>query len=374
MYKIAVIPGDGIGKEVVEEAVKVLNSVGEVFNIEFKFDYFPYGAEYYLKTGKTLEEDDLKELSKYNAILFGAVGDPRVKPGILEQGILLKLRFYFDLYVNLRPVKALPNVNIPISGKNYKDINFYVVRENTEDFYVGIGDRTRENKKIKLEVLRELYKLKFDVDFEKNGSEEIAYQIGVISKEGARRVIEYAFKLAEYKGLRKVTSVDKANVLTYVYSLWRDVFEEVARKYSNIEYEHVFVDAMAMFMVTKPEAFDVVVTPNMFGDILTDLGAAIQGGIGLAPSGNIGDKIAMFEPVHGSAPDIKGKGIANPIATILSSALMLDYLGEKEAAETVEKAVEDVLANGIATPDMGGKNKTQEVGDAIAKRVKEISG
>ncbi len=370
MHKIAVIPGDGIGKEVVEEAVKVLNAVSETFNIEFKFDYFPFGAEYYLKTGKTLEEDDLKELSKYDAILFGAVGDPRVEPGILEQGILLKLRFYFDLYVNLRPVKALPNVYIPISGKSYKDINFYVVRENTEDFYVGIGDRTKENNKRRLEVLRELYKLKFDVELEKEGSEEIAYQIGVISREGAKRVIEYSFKLAEYKKLRKVTSVDKANVLTYVYSLWREVFEEVARRYKNIEHEHVFVDAMAMFMVTKPEAFDVVVTPNMFGDILTDLGAAIQGGIGLAPSGNIGDKIAMFEPVHGSAPDIKGKGIANPIATILSSALMLDYLKEREAAEAVERAVEETLASGIKTPDLGGKYKTQDVGNAIAERIR----
>ncbi len=375
VYRIAVIPGDGVGKEVVREGLKVLEAVAEVENIEFDFVEYPFGGEHYLKTGELFPEEAMEEIKRMKAIFFGSVGDPRVKPGVLEQGILLKLRFYYDQYINLRPVKLYPSIETPLKGK--RDIDFYVVRENTEDFYAGIGDRFKgKNSKARLEMLRELYKLKFDIEVENEGSEEIAYQIGVISREGAKRVIEYAFELAMARDKKRVTSVDKANVLTHVYSLWRDVFEEVAENYPDVETEYTFVDAITMFFLTKPEHYKVVVTPNMFGDIITDLGAQIQGGIGLAPSGNINPKgVSMFEPVHGSAPDIAGKGIVNPVAQILAGALMLQSLGEERAGALVEKAVEEVLREGkVRTPDLGGSSSTEQMGDAIAEKVKEIAG
>ena len=375
MYRIAVIPGDGVGPEVMQEGIKVLEAAGEVANIDFEWVRYPFGAEHYLATGETLSEDSLKELSRCDAIYLAAVGDPRVKPGVLEQGILLKLRFYFDQYVNLRPVRLYPGIPTPLKDKKPEDINFYVVRENTEDFYVGIGARiTSAKHREELEVRRELYELKFGVDIEKEGSEEIAFQIGVISREGAERVIRYAFELAKRERMHRVTSVDKANVLTHVYSLWREVFEEVAKSYPEIETEHNYVDAVTMYFLSMPEHFRVVVTPNMFGDIITDLGAQIQGGIGLAPSGNINPRgVSMFEPVHGSAPNLKGKGVANPVAQILAGALMLRELGEGEAAGLIETAVAETLREGVRTPDVGGSASTAQVGSAIAAKVKELA-
>ena len=375
MYRIAVIPGDGIGPEVMQEGIKVLEAAGEVTGADFEWIRYPFGAEHYLATGEVLPEDALKEISGCDAIYLAAVGDPRVKPGILEQGILLKLRFYFDQYVNLRPVKLYPGIPTPLKDKKPEDINFFVVRENTEDFYVGIGARvTSAKQREELEVKRELYQLMFGVDITKEGSEEIAFQIGVISREGARRVIEYAFELAKRQGLSMVTSVDKANVLTHVYSLWREVFEDVAKGYAGIETEFTFVDAITMYFLTMPEHYRVVVTPNMFGDIITDLGAQIQGGIGLAPSGNINPQgVSMFEPVHGSAPTLKGKGLANPIAQVLAGQLMLQELGEAKAARLVERAVYETLREGVRTPDIGGSASTTQVGDAIAAKVKELA-
>ncbi len=375
MYKIAVIPGDGVGPEVMQEGIKVLEAAGEVANIDFEWVRYPFGAEHYLATGEILGEDALKEISGCDAIYLAAVGDPRVKPGILEQGILLKLRFYFDQYVNLRPVKLYPGIPTPLKDKKPEDINFFVVRENTEDFYVGVGARvTSPKQREELEVKRELYELKFGIDITKVRSEEIAFQIGVISREGAERVIRYAFELAKRQGMRRVTSVDKANVLTHVYSLWREVFEEVAKGYAEMETEFNYVDAITMYFLTMPEHFQVIVTPNMFGDIITDLGAQIQGGIGLAPSGNINpDGVSMFEPVHGSAPNLKGKGLANPVAQILAGALMLQELGEAEAAKLVEQAVAETLRSGVRTPDIGGSASTAQVGSAIAAKVKELA-
>ncbi|MEM3402879.1 MAG: isocitrate/isopropylmalate family dehydrogenase, partial [Candidatus Hadarchaeales archaeon] len=318
-HEIAVIPGDGIGPEVIREGIKVLQAVCDVVpGLRLSFKYFPYGADHYLKTGELVPEEGLKELGKADAIYLGALGDPRVPTGVLEQGILLKLRFYFEQYINLRPVKLYEGVPCPLAGKGPKDIDFYVVRENTEDFYVAVGGRASGKSSFRHEVLRSIYHAKFGLDVEVD-RDEIAYQIGVISRKGAERTIRYAFELARKKGKKRVTSVDKANVLTHVYSLWREVFEKVAREYPEIETEFAFVDAITMWFVKNPEWYQVVVTPNMFGDIITDLGAMIQGGLGLAPGGNINPEgVSMFEPIHGSAPKHAGKNVANPIATILA--------------------------------------------------------
>jgi len=373
-YKIPVIAGDGIGPEVIAEGKKVLEAVAEVDGFDIEWIDYPHGADHYLATGELISEDTLKELKKYKAIYLGALGDPRVEPGILELGILLKLRFYLDEYINLRPVKLYEGVPTPLKDKKPGDIQFFVIRENTEDFYIGLGGNVKKGKtKHELDLVRELYHIRFGLDIESD-TDEIAYQLGVISKQGARRVIEYAFEFAKKHNKNKVTGVDKANVLTHVYSLWRRTFEEVAKNYPNIKYEFNFVDATAMWFVKNPEWYEVVVTPNLFGDILTDLGAMIQGGLGFAPGGNINPKgTSMFEPIHGSAPKYKGLNKVNPIATILAGCLLLEDLGLEKSAIKVEKAVEEVLKEGkVRTYDFGGNSKTSEVGDAIAKKVKEL--
>ena len=374
MYNIALISGDGVGPEIIREGKKVIDTVSNKFNLNINWNEFPFGSENYLKTGELLPDSALNEIKDMDAIYFGAVGDPRVKPGILEKEILLKIRFYFDQYINLRPIKLYKGVNCPLKDKTTEDINFYVVRENTEDFYIGLGGhfKGKENED-HLEVTRKLFQTKIKVGFALEKEEEIAYQIGLISRPGAKRVIKYAFDLAEKKGMKRVTSVDKANVLTNIYGLWREVFEEISTQYKNIETEFNFVDAITMYFIQKPEWFKVVVTPNMFGDIITDLGAMIQGGLGVAVGGNINPEgVSMFEPVHGSAPDIAGKNIVNPIATILSGAMMLDHLGEVQAAKIIENAVESVLSEGkIKTCDLGGNSSTIEVGDEIAKKIRE---
>ncbi len=375
MYKISVVPGDGIGPEGIEEGIKVLEAAGDACGVKFDWKYFPYGAEHYLETGEVLPDDGLKEMEKTDSIYLGAVGDPRVKPGILEKELLLKLRFYFDQYVNLRPIKLYPGVPCPLKDKGPEDVNFYVVRENTEDFYVGVGDRFSSAKHSSLlEIKRDLYDLKFNVDITQDKANEIAYQVGVISRAGTRRIMEFAFELAKRKGMNRVTAVDKANVLTSIYGLWRDVFEEVAKGYPGVETEFSFVDAVTMWFVKKPEWYRVIVTPNMFGDIITDLGAMIQGGMGLAPGGNINpDGVSMFEPIHGSAPKYKGQNRANPIATILAGQMMLEELGEQNAADLVEQAVIEVLKEGKERPrDLGGTSTASEVGDAVARKVGEL--
>ena len=372
--KIAVIPGDGIGPDVIREGIKVLSAAAEATQgLGLEFVEFPYGAEHYLKTEELVPEEGLKKLSKMDAIYLGALGDPRVPTSVLEQGILLKLRFYFDQYINLRPIKLYPGASCPLRGKGPEHVNFYVVRENTEDFYVAIGGRAKGKSKAKLEVIRSIYTVKFGLNIDVD-RDEIAYQIGVISRKGTERAIRYAFELARRKSKKRVTSVDKANVLTHVYSLWREVFERVAKDYPEIETEFAFVDAVAMWFVKNPEWYQVVVTPNMFGDIITDLGAMIQGGLGLAPGGNINpDGVSMFEPIHGSAPKHAGKNRANPLATILAGQMMLEHLGEQKAADRVEQAVIDVLKEGkVRTYDLGGKSGTSDVGNAVAARVKEI--
>jgi len=374
-YKIAVIRGDGIGPEIISEGKKVLEAVSEFEKFELEWKEYPHGAEHYLKTGELIGEDTLKELERSDAIYFGSIGDPRVETGVLEQGILLAMRFYFDQYVNLRPVKLLEGVGTPLTGKGPEDIDFSVVRENTEDFYVGIGGRVKGKgkgkKREELEIVRKLYHIKFGLDIETD-ADELAYQIGVVTREGCERVMKFAFELAKGKGKKKVTSVDKANVLTHGYGFWREVFNEVAREYPDIDTEFNFVDAICMWLVKNPEWYQVVVAPNMFGDIITDLGAMIQGGLGLAPGANINpDGVSMFEPIHGSAPKYKGKGISNPVATIWAGAMLLDAVGEKRASERVLNAIESVLKEGkVRTYDIGGNSRTNEVGDAIVSEVK----
>ncbi len=365
MQKIGVIPGDGIGPEVIREARRVLDAVADRGHLDLEFEEFPIGAGHYLKTGEVLSDETLQRLSRKAAILLGAMGDPRVAPGVLEKGILLRMRFHFDQYVNLRPVRLFDGVPSPLAGNHRIDMKF--VRENTEDFYVGLGARVKEGlSKSSLELKRRAYEAKFDVGIDLKDEEELAFQIGALSRHGARRIMDYAFKLAQDAGIDLVTAVDKANVLTEIYGLWREAVEEASSRY-KIKREFMYVDAVALHMVRNPDRFKLIVAPNLFGDILTDLGAALQGGLGLAPSGNINPAgVSMFEPVHGSAPDIAGKGIANPIGAILSSALMLDALGHKKAAEEIEGAVKHVLKSGKhRTPDMGGTTSTQKMGDAV---------
>jgi len=375
MYNIALIPGDGIGPEIIREGKKVIEAASFQYGLEINWIEYPFGAEHYLKTGELLPDSALKEIEDMDVIYFGAIGDPRVKPGILEKEILLKARFYFDQYINLRPIRLYKGVPCPLKDKNPEDINFYVVRENTEDFYVGIGGRFKGRvNQDHLKVLRKLYKAKIQVSFNLEQEKEIAYQVGLISKSGTQRVIEYAFELAQKKNMKRVTSVDKANVLTNIYGLWRDIFKEVSNQYPDIETEFTLVDAITMWFVRKPQWFKVVVAPNMFGDIITDLGAMIQGGLGVAAGGNINPEgISMFEPIHGSAPKYKDKSVANPTATILAGAMMLDFLRETEVAKAIEGAVEKVLSEGkVRSHDLGGNSSTIEVGDEIVKKLNEV--
>lgn len=369
-YTVPVIPGDGIGPEIVAEGCKVLEAAADKYNFSLDWKEYSLGAEHYLKTGELVTEETLKELSKYRALFLGAIGDPRVKPGILEKGVLLTMRFYFDQYVNLRPVKLLEGVWTPLKDKTPKDIDFVVVRENTEDFYIGIGSRARRGSShADFEIRRSLYNVKFGLDIESD-SDEIGYQIGEVSREGCQRVIKYAFDLA-MKRRRQLSSVDKANVLSDIYGFWREVFLDVAAGYPQVKHDFNFVDAITMWFVKNPEWFDVVVAPNMFGDIITDLGAMIQGGLGLAPGANLNPEgTSMFEPIHGSAPKYKGQNKVNPVATIWSGALLLEHLGQPQAASDIVNAIERNLREGrIKTYDLGGSSTTSEVGSEIARLV-----
>jgi len=343
-YKLGVIAGDGIGPEVVGEALKVLDATG----VATERTPFNLGAERYLETGEVLPEGDLDDLRRLDAVLLGAVGDPRVPPGVLERGLLLKLRFELDLYVNLRPVKLHPGVPTPLAGKDADDIDMIVVRENTEGLYSGAGG------------------------VQARGTlGEVALQESINTRHGVERVLRYAFERANARPRKKLTMVHKTNVLTHAGDLWMRTFDELgAMQYPNVGRDYSHVDAACLYFVTQPERFDVVVTDNLFGDILTDLGAAIAGGMGLAASGNLNPSRtgpSIFEPVHGSAPDIAGKGWANPIACILSVALMLEHLGETEAAQRVEQAAVATLGKlgGTAGEAMG--YTTQQVGDLVVE-------
>ena len=374
-YRVPVIAGDGIGPEVIAEGKKVAEAAADVYGFDIQWIDMPFGADHFVKTGETISEASLKELAKYRAIYLGSLGDDRkVPPGILEKGVLLTMRFYFDQYVNLRPVRLLEGVETPLKSKTAQDIDFYVVRENTEDFYAGIGGRVKKGNCCpqELEVIRRMYAVRFNLDIDTD-SDEIAYQIGLISREGTRRVIDYAFRLADSRPKKHLSSVDKANVMTDIYGLWREVFTDVEKKYPAVKTDFNYVDAVTMWFVKNPEFFDVVVAPNMFGDIITDLGAMIQGGLGLAPGGNVNPEgTSMFEPMGGSAPKYKGLNKVNPIATIWAGAMLLEHLGEKQAADDIVRAIETNLKERkVRTYDLGGTAKTSDVGTDIARIVRQ---
>ena len=346
MYKIAVIPGDGTGPEVVREGLKVLEHISEIFNIQFEFTHFNYGGEHYLKTGEVLPADALQTLRGFQAIYLGAIGHPEVKPGVLEQGILLSLRFGLDQYINLRPVKLYPNVETPLANKGPDEIDFVVVRENTEGLYAGIGG------------------------FLKKGTpDEVAIQEMINTRKGVERCIRYAFEYTRRRNKgKKLTLCAKTNVLTYAHDLWMRTFTEVAGEYPDIQTDYAHVDATTMWMVKNPEWFDVIVTTNMFGDIITDLGAMIQGGMGVAAGANINpDGVSMFEPIGGSAPKYTGKGIINPVAAILAVHMMLQALGEDRAADAVERSVIAAISK-MKSMNAGQTGfSTSEIGDMVAE-------
>ncbi len=341
-FNLAVIPGDGIGPEVVGEGLKVLDAVAKKYDLTFNKTNYELGAAYWHKTGETLPDSVMAELEKSDVILLGAVGDPTVPSGVLERGLLLKLRFAFEHYINLRPAKLFPGVISPIT--NNKGIDFVVVREGTEGLYVGAGSIKDEGT-----------------------NKELAIEESINTYKGVERVIRDAFNRAKLRPRKKLTLVHKNNVLTRAGGLWTRVFNEVAKDFPEVATDYLHVDAASMFFVTNPERFDVVVTDNLFGDIITDIAAAICGGIGLAASGNInptGAFPSMFEPVHGSAPDIAGKNLADPTATVLSIAMMLNHLGESKAASDVETAVANDLASRTDK-----KRSTTEVGAALVAGV-----
>ena len=347
--KIAIIPGDGIGIDVTHEAMKVLEVIQNTYNLPLDVKHFDYGADRYLKDGTTMPEDQVEDFrNNYDAVFIGALGDPRIPDMAHARDILLGLRFKLDLFVNYRPVKLTDARLCPLKDKTEEDIDFVVFRENTEGLYVGMGGI-----------------------FKKGTPDEIAIQEDVNTRKGVERIIRYAFEFAKQKGRPKVTMSDKSNALRFGHDIWQRTFEEVGEEYPEIEKEHFYVDALTMQMIKRPEQFEVIVTCNMFGDIVTDLGAQLQGGLGLAASGNINpDGTSMFEPVHGSAPKYAGKNIANPLAAILTLGLMLDYLGYSAQNSVVEKAVEESIHSGDVTKDLGGNLGTIETGDFICEKIK----
>jgi 3-isopropylmalate dehydrogenase len=349
-YHISVIPGDGTGPEVVTEGIKILQTVADTFGFRLNFTHYDLGGDHYLATGEILPENILESIAQSNAIYLGAIGHPNVKPGILEKGILLKLRFYFDQYINLRPIKLYEGVETPLKDKGPSDIDFVVIRENTEGLYAGAGG------------------------FLKQGTaDEVAVQESINTRKGVERCIRYAFEYCRKRNRKnKLTLCGKTNVLTFAFDLWERAFNEIAKEYPDIETDYAHVDAICMWMVKNPEWFDVIVTDNMFGDIITDLGAMIQGGMGIAAGANINPEgISMFEPIGGSAPKYTGKNMINPIAAISAAQIMLETLGEPMAASLIEKSVVHVLSNDLKDVAAGRMGfTTQQVGDLVVDYIK----
>jgi len=349
MHRIAVIPGDGTGPEVVSEGLKVIEAASKKFGFKYETRDFDFSGPRYLKTGKLVDDADIEELKKYSAIFLGAVGDPNVKPGIIETGVLLKLRFALDQYINLRPVKLYSSDFCPLKDKKPEDIDFVVVRENSEGLYKGMGE------------------------FKDKGSEnEVATQVSYNTRRGVERCIRYAFEYTRKRNRRKkLTLCGKTNVLTFAWDLWERVFNEVAKEYPDITIDYAHVDATTMWFVKNPEWFDVIVTDNMFGDIITDLGAMIQGGMGIAAGGNINPKgVSMFEPIGGSAPKYTGKNVINPLAAICAAGMMLENLGESKAANAIEEAVIRVANSKLKSLAAGKMGySTTEVGDLVVSNL-----
>jgi 3-isopropylmalate dehydrogenase len=350
--RIAVIPGDGIGAEVTPESVKVLKAVAAPAKRPLEFVEFDWSAEKYLREGVTLPAGAVEMLrDEFDAILFGALGDPRVPSNQHAADILLGLRFQLDLYVNARPVELLHDRLTPLRDRTEKDIRLMVFRENTEGLYVGIGGC-----------------------FKKDTPDEIAVQEDMNSRKGVERIIRYAFEYAKKNGLKRVCMSDKSNAMTFAHGLWQRVFKSVRQEYADIDSRHLYIDTLAMELVRDPRQFDVIVTCNLFGDIISDLGAQLAGGLGLAPSGNMHPgKTSLFEPVHGSAPNIAGKGIANPLGSVLTSAMMLEFLGWNPEAAALRGAVRTALHENYVTPDLGGDKRTIDVGNWIAERASKMA-
>jgi len=356
--RIAVIPGDGIGVEVTAEAVKALRRVAEIFGRPLDLEMLPWGADHYLKTGVTMPSDGYAMLrDQFDAVFIGALGDPRVPDNRHARDILLGTRFELDLYVNYRPVQLLDDRLCPLKNRTTADVDFVVFRENTEGLYVGVGGR-----------------------FKAGTDDEVAVQQEMNTYKGVHRIIRHAFEFARAHGpggrgprretRRQVCMADKSNAMTDGHALWQRVFKELATEYSDIESRHLYIDALALLMVQDPSQFDIIVTNNLFGDIITDLGAALQGGLGVAPSANLHPgRTSMFEPVHGSAPPLAGKNVANPVGAILSVALMLQTLELEQEAAAIEAAVKDAVMSGHVTTDIGGRLGTKETGDYIAEMI-----
>ncbi|WP_047154688.1 tartrate dehydrogenase [Aneurinibacillus tyrosinisolvens] len=354
-YSIAVIPGDGIGPEVMEEGLKVLKAVEvEYGGLHFACDFFAWNCEYYLRNGRMMPANGLEILKGYDAILFGAVGAPSVPDHISVWELILPIRRSFQQYVNLRPIKLLRGLESPLRYKSHEHLDFVVVRENTEGEYSNIGGRMHEGTPY-----------------------EIAVQNNVFTRYGTERILKYAFSLAEKRPKKKLTVATKSNAINYSMTFWDEIVKEIGSQHPHIETHLYHIDALAAYFVSRPESLDVVAGSNLFGDILTDLGAAVVGGLGLAPSGNINPERkypSMFEAIHGSAPDIAGKGIANPIAQIWSISLMMDHLGLPEVGKLILDSIEEVLIEGeIRTSDLGGTAKTTEMGDAIVSQIHQLS-
>ena len=346
-YRIAVIPGDGTGPEVIREGIKVLNAAAGRFGLKLDFTTYNLGGNRYLKTGEILPDSVFNELKAADAIYLGAIGHPDVKPGILERGLLLRLRFELDQYINLRPVKLYPGVECPLKDKGPEDIDFVVVRENTEGLYAGAGGYLK-----------------------KGTPDEVATQEMICTRKGVERCIRYAFDYTLKRNKRKkLTLCGKTNVLTYAQDLWFRTFNEVAKEYPKVQTDYAHVDATCMWMVKNPESFDVIVTENMFGDIITDLGAMIQGGMGIAAGGNINPEgVSMFEPIGGSAPKYTGKNVINPLAAICAGGMMLETLGEDKAGHAIEKAVMSVTGTKLKSLSAGKMGYgTTEVGDLVVE-------
>jgi len=346
--RIAVIPGDGIGAEVTPQAVKVLKAACAPAGRPLEFTEFDWGAEKYLREGVTLPVGAVEMLrDEFDGILFGALGDPRVPTNQHAADILLGLRFKLDLYVNARPIELLHDRLTPLRDRTEKDIRLIVFRENTEGLYVGVGGIFKEGT-----------------------PDEIAVQEDVNSRKGVERIIRYAFEYARQNGLKRLCMSDKSNAMTFAHGLWQRVFKEVRQEYTDIDSRHLYIDTLAMEIVRDPRQFDVIVTCNLFGDIISDLGAQLAGGLGLAPSGNIHPgKTSLFEPVHGSAPNIAGKGIANPLGSVLTAAMLVEFLGWRPQAAAIRTAVRAALRENYVTPDLGGNKSTVEVADWLVDRV-----
>jgi 3-isopropylmalate dehydrogenase len=349
--RVAVIPGDGIGIEVAAEAVKVLRAAADTFALQLELESLPWGADHYLQSGVTIPPNGYAYLQEFDAVFIGALGDPRVPDNRHARDLLLGTRFELDLYVNYRPVRLLDERLCPLKGRKPADVDFVVFRENTEGIYVGVGGR-----------------------FKPGTADEVAVQEEINTYKGVHRIVRHAFEFAAAHGLPSVCMADKSNAMTDGHALWQRVFRQVGAEYPHIEARHLYIDALALLLVQDPSQFRVIVTNNLFGDIITDLGAALQGGLGMAASGNLHPgRTSMFEPVHGSAPPLAGKNVANPFGAILSSALMIEYLGHEREARAIEAAVQRAVAEGHGTRDIGGSLGTRAAGDYIENLIRSSS-